>query len=183
MDYRYANRGKTLEELITHANEYYRAKGFGMLVKVPTEFIPLRDRHGKVFDVKVTHKATVDFMGRWQGAPIAVEAKSTSSGMIRLDAVQSNQVRDLDTWISVPGNPGAIGLVVVSFDYERFFAVPWEYWSLAYELRVEQEKRKGEAHAYEWTIPEKVSLKPKDMLPEWEVYLMPWGLDYMGVAK
>lgn len=180
MDYRYANRGKTLEELISHANIYYRRKGMGMMVKVPTEFIPLRDRRGKVFDVKVTHKATVDFIGRWQNWPLAVEAKSTSSGMIRLDAVQDNQAQDLDAWTA---NPEAVALVVVSFDYERFFAVPWEYWSLAYEVRVSQEKRKGALSAWGWDVPEKVSLRPSDLLPEWEVYLRPWGLDYMGVAK
>lgn len=181
MDYRYANRGRSLEELMAHANDYYRSRGMGIVHKIPTEFIPLRDRRGKVAGVKVTHKATVDFIGRWLNAPLAVEAKNTSSGAIRIDAVQEHQANDLDEWIS---EPDAIGLVVVSFGYERFFAVPWEFWSVAYDVRIRQADRASHiAVKYEdarWKVPEKMSIRAEELLPEWEVYLMPWGLDYMG---
>lgn len=184
MDYRYANRGKSLEELIDHANGFYRSRGLGLMVKVPTEFIPLRDRQGRVHGVKVTHKATVDFIGRWQGMPLAVEAKSTSTGTIRLDAVQDNQATDLDAWTAATG---AAGLVVVSFGYERFFSVPWQFWCEAYDLRCRQRRRDATLWVryggLDWKVPPKMSLTADDMAPEWEVFMAAWGLDYMGVMR
>lgn len=178
----YANRGRSLEELISHANDYYRLKGLGMMVKVPTEFLPLRNSRGAVHGVKVTHKATVDFIGRWFGRPIAVEAKATSTGAIRLDAVKLNQAQDLTDWSF--GGYG-YGLVVVSFGYERFFAVPWQAWSEAHYVRVIKGERRSnliiEHGGVKWTVPKKVSLTADEIPSEWEVFMAPWGLDYMGV--
>lgn len=158
-DYSHANRGMSFEGIIRKTNEWYRSRGIAFIEKIPTEFIPLRDKYGRVFDVKVTHKASVDFIGRYYDKPIMVEAKHTGSGSIRLDAVQPNQAKDMDEFTA----GGGLGLVVVSFEFRSFFAVPWEIWGAAYDLRIRQKDLRSELTILGWAAPERLSLKPEDL--------------------
>lgn len=182
----YANRGKPLEEYINYANGRYQHAGIAMVQKIPTEFIPIRDRYGKVCSVKVEHKSTVDYIGRFRGHPIAMEAKNTSADTIRWDAVQPHQAAFLDEWCQ---QPGTIGLVLVSFNLERFFAIPWAFWGSAYDLRVRRNDRKTSVRisAFEdqWTIPTKKSARIEDLSPVWEVSGndRTYGLNYLQKAE
>lgn len=177
-DSRYANRGSALEELLRMSNESYRRKGIALIEKIPTEFLPIRDHNGRVVSFKVTHKASVDFIGRWHDHPISIEAKQTSSDAIRLDAVQENQARILDEFMV-----GGLGCVVVSFGGKRFFTVPWEFWGDAYDVRVRQSRRDSDlvvkAHGMEWDVPKKLSVRAEELLPEWEVFMGIGGLNYL----
>lgn len=182
----YANRGRTFEELIKYANARYESQQIAMIQKIPTEFIPLRDARGRVCSVKVEHKSTVDFIGRYKQYPIAIEAKNTNSGAIRFDEVQRHQADFMDKFTQ---HPGTIGLVLVSFNLQHFYAVPWAYWGKAYDLRV----RKGEKSPSvtfsalgEWyTIPAKKSLRIEDMDPSWAVSGQDprYGLNYLKNAE
>lgn len=175
-NYSYANRGTDFENIIRNSNEWYRRNGIAVIMKIPTEFVPLRDRYGRVYSVKVTHKATVDFIGRVYDKPIMVEAKHTGSGSIRLDAVQPNQVQDLDEFTA----GGGLGLVVVSFSFRDFFAVPWEWWTVAYNLRICQ-KSKEEHICMGVSVPIRMSLKPEDLEP-FRVYSKSYmTIDYLEV--
>ena len=71
----YGNRGMAFEDFIRFANDRYRARKEAAICKIPTEFIPIRDRSGKVVSCKVEEKSTVDFIGRVKNMPIAMEAK------------------------------------------------------------------------------------------------------------
>lgn len=182
----YANRGQDLEDYLRFANERYRNKGVAFLHKNATEFLPIRDRRGKIISCKVEGKATIDFIGRYKDFPIAVEAKKTVDGAIRWNAVQPNQAQDMDDFCR---EQGTIGLVVVSFNMERFFAIPWAFWSAAYEIRVFQNDKQTpvtiEAHGQKWTVPQKFSVRIEELNPEWEIpaHDYTYGLHYLEKAE
>lgn len=71
--------GAAFEQLIIMANELYRRKGHGVIQKIPTEWIPIRDRTGKIRTAKVDKKAAVDFIGVYQGWAVAFDAKHTNN--------------------------------------------------------------------------------------------------------
>jgi recombination protein U len=57
----FANRGMALEELIAAANWSYRQKKIAVIHKVPSEWLPIRNRSGKIISAKITKKAAVDY--------------------------------------------------------------------------------------------------------------------------
>ena len=185
-DFRFANRGTALEQYIKYANDRYRQRGLAFIEKQNTEFIPIRNSRGQVVNVKVEHKATFDFMGRYKNYPIAIEAKNTNTDTIRWDAVQPNQARDLDDFSS---QPGTIALVLVSFNLEHFYAVPWAFWGEAYDLRVRRDDRatsvRIKAFGEEWTIPTKKSARMEDLCPTWRIpgRSAMLGFDYLQNAE
>jgi recombination protein U len=79
-----ANLGRSFEELIEAANDFYFDHGIAAIIKVPTaitllrRYDPIRKRSiiDNAFPAK---KGTVDFLGQWGKLPIAFEAKSTEN--------------------------------------------------------------------------------------------------------
>ena len=181
-DRSYANRGKSLEDMINFANRRYDCKEIAMVQKVPTEFIPLRNARGQVYSVKVEHKSTVDYLGRYKGYPLAMEAKKTASGAIRFDAVQPHQAEFLDKFTK---EAGTIGIVLVCFDFQRFFAVPWTFWGAAYETRVRRDDRTSNltvsAFGEVWIVPKKKSVRIEELNVSWEIsgFDATYGLNYL----
>ena len=182
----YANRGKPLETFIEFANERYRFYQVAFIEKQNTAFIPIRDRRGRIIDVKVDHKATFDFMGRYKQYPIAIEAKETKQDTIRWDAVQPNQAKDLDFFCN---QPGTIGLILVNFYPDTFYAVPWAFWKEAYDLRVRKRDKSTSKRVFafneEWAIPKKFSAREEDFLPSWLISTKDssYGLNYLQNAE
>ena len=97
-----ANRGMDFESLINVSNEYYMTKGVAAIVKIPTEFIPLREG-GQIRTVKVTRKSICDYLGEYKGRPIAFEAKTTTKDFIYKRIVKDNQSGFLEKWASLGG--------------------------------------------------------------------------------
>lgn len=120
----YANRGSALEELIIICNQIYARDGIALIHKVPTEWIPLRDRTGKIFSAKVEHKAAVDFLGTFRGRPVAFDAKHTKEGRISWSRLESHQREFLLRW----ENCGGLAFVLVGWDMKRFYLVPIQEW-------------------------------------------------------
>lgn len=183
-DSRYANRGSSFERFIKYANDRYRHTGEAFITKQCTEFIPLRDANGRVNNVKVEHQATFDFLGRYKQYPIAIEAKNTNTDSIRFDAVQPNQAEDMDEFIS---QNGTIGLVLVSFGLRKFYAIPWSFWSMAYDLRVRRRDKDTDVtiHVFgqSWHIPKKYSVRRDELNPAWEISTRLHGMDYLQDAE
>lgn len=183
----YANRGQPLEQFIRFANDQYRRKKIATIEKLPTEFIPLRDQRGKICNVKVEHKSKVDFLGRFFRYPIAIESKNTNSDSIRFDEVQPHQADYMDEFTE---EPGTIGLIVVSFSLQRFYAIPWVFWQAAYNARVRPGATRTapvtvSAFGQIWTVPPKFSVREDELNPMWQVsgnhpYV---GLHYLEKAK
>lgn len=165
----YANRGMQLEEFVEYANARYRHHGIAVVEKVPTEFIPIRNRYGKVINCKVDRKAPVDFMGRYRNIPVAIEAKHTSTDRIRFSEVKDHQARFLNDFVGEYGL--GFGAVLVSFKMERFFMVPWCFWSAARDMWIRDRGEKAAVIEYwmSWTTPGKASVSADELLPEWEV--------------
>lgn len=170
----FANRGRDFEEFIIQVNDLYTRSGKAVVYKVPTEFLPIRDSTGQIKSCKVEHKSCVDFLGRYNSTPVAVEAKQTHTGRIDFDAVQPHQAAFLDAWTT----DKAVGMILVSFNLRRFFAVPWPFWKAARSAWTAQKgtaKKKRTpptvtAYGQTWTPP-MASAAPEDFLPAWEVHL------------
>lgn len=123
----FANRGRDFEDFVIQVNDLYTRSGKAVVYKVPTEFLPIRDSTGQIKSCKVEHKSCVDFLGRYNSIPVAVETKQTHTGRIDFDAVQPHQAAFLDAWTT----DKAVGMILVSFGLRRFFAVPWPFWRAA----------------------------------------------------
>ena len=177
----YANRGMTFESYIEYANERYRNHGVAVVVKQPTPFKPIRNRQGQVVSCKVEEKATVDYLGRYRGVPVAIEAKHTSTNRIRFDAVQDHQAKFLDDFVGEYGV--GFGAVLVSFQMERFFLVPWCFWKEARDLwrKSRGTKRMINSYAMTWETTGKASVSADELLPEWEIKQNnKYGLAYLS---
>lgn len=184
-DYRQANRGQAFEDFIGFANRRYREMGLAIVEKQNTHFIPIRDRNGRITNCIVQERSTVDYIGRAGNTPVAIEAKNTKGKNIRFDAVQEHQGAFLTDFCA---NGEGISLVLVSFSMERFYVVPWAFWRTGRDAW-EKAKRRGEKVAEKktvtfrgqtWTTSGKASVRPDELLPEWEVPMGGRiGLDYL----
>lgn len=185
-DIRQANRGQPLEYYIRFANEQYRRRKIASIEKLPTEFIPIRNAQRKICDVKVEHKSKVDFIGRYRNIPIAIEAKHTSTDSIRFDKVEPHQAEYMDEFTE---EPGTIGIIIVSFRLESFYAIPWVFWQAAYNARVRPGASRTkpvtvEAFGQTWTVPPKFSVREEELNPLWRVSgrHLNFGLHYLANA-
>lgn len=180
------NRGMDLESFITYASRRYRTLGIAVIEKQHTHFTPLWDRKTKrIVSCKVEEKATVDYMGRVGSTPIAFEAKSTQNDRIRYDEVENHQAEFLDDFTA---DCNGIGFVLVSFNLNTFYMIPWQFWKTARNAWKEaQRKGKRKANIYsvtfegqEWITNGMASVKESELLPEWEVKMDgKVGLDYL----
>ncbi|MBC7340907.1 MAG: Holliday junction resolvase RecU [Clostridia bacterium] len=119
----HANRGRAFEELIKLANRQYFERGLAVVHKVPTAWIPLRNRSGKIWGAKVEEKAAVDFLGMYRGCGIAFDAKHSETGRISWKRVEEHQARFLDRWYEC----GGIAFILAEVE-GRWWAVPWLFW-------------------------------------------------------
>lgn len=142
--YSTANRGMHFEELLEYTNTRYMNNKEAIVWKIPTEFIPLRNAYGQIVSCKVEKKSCSDFMGRYKGLPVAIEAKHTSSDRINYNRVEYHQA----TFLEMFQDKGyGFSAVILSFKMERFFFVPWPFWCAArnaWENRTDQKSRKAE---------------------------------------
>lgn len=165
-DYRQANRGRPFEELLKMVHANYQRYGAAVVHKIPTEFLPIRDAAGKIVSCKVEDKSCVDYLGRYYNIPVAVEAKHTMARRIKFSEVQDHQAAFMDDFCD---NPGAVGLVLVSFSLCRFYAVPWQFWKAARTGWQTGTQEPVTAYGQTWTPPGKASASPEELHPEWEV--------------
>lgn len=181
----YANRGRPFEELLKLANARYQAAGRACVHKVPTEFLPIRDARGNVVSCKVEEKSCVDYLGRYYNIPVAIEAKHTEEHRIQFDRVEPHQADYMDDYCK---SPGAVGLVAVSFNMRRFFAVPWPFWKEARNVWLAGHQRgvsaPVKAYGWFWDTPGMASVTPEQLLPEWEIKCGgPFMLPYLDIIE
>jgi len=184
----YANRGMPLEDCIQYSINHYQYSHEAVICKIPTKFIPIRNAYGKIVNVKVEEKSTVDFIGRYKGIPVAFEAKNTNTNRISLSAVQPHQERFLDSWDL---QPGAAAFVIVAFNnLQDFYRIPWSYWKTCLELwRTSKGKKQHvKIGGLIWTTTGKASMAPEELPPAWKldasnVYRLPFLEDVEKITE
>ncbi len=114
-------RGSTLEDMINHTNEIYRAGKLALIQKIPTPITPVEidneSRHITLayFD----QKSTVDYIGTVQGIPVCFDAKECAQNTFPLQNVHEHQVAFMQEF----EEQGGIAFFIVSFTQldERYY--------------------------------------------------------------
>lgn len=102
----FANRGRDFEDFVIQVNDLYTRSGKAVVYKVPTEFLPIRDSTGQIKSCKVEHKSCVDFLGRYNGTPVAAKVEADQDHAHRFvgrPGVQEGRLVGLHR-PAVPGN-------------------------------------------------------------------------------
>lgn len=119
------DRGRQLEELVEAACAWYRERNLADIEKTPEPMKILGRQESGRFLACYTRKAQPDFKGTLQGGrAVVLEAKNTDTGRITQDRVSPAQWAALDRHESL----GAAVFVLVSFQLERFYRIPWRVW-------------------------------------------------------
>lgn len=168
----FANRGRDFEDFVIQVNDLYTRSGKAVVYKVPTEFLPIRDSTGQIKSCKVEHKSCVDFLGRYNGPLLRWRRSRPTPAELILTRCSPTR---RPSWTT----DKAVGMILVSFNLRRFFAVPWPFWRVArtaWASQKETAKRKRTpptvtAYGQTWTPPPMASAAPEDFLPAWEVHL------------
>ena len=180
----YANKGRAFEDLIEFANAQYRRQSIAVIGKQNTKFLPIRNGQGQLVSAKVEEKATVDYLGRYKGTPVAIEAKHTESDRIQFSRVEPHQADYMDDFCK---DSEAIGIVLVSFSLRRFFAVPWPFWKAArdaWETSRSKTKIPVKAYGWEWDTPGMASANAAQLHPDWEIKTGGTsGLPYLAIIE
>ncbi|KLU61712.1 holliday junction resolvase RecU [Peptococcaceae bacterium CEB3] len=121
-----ANLGMILEQQIFLACDWYAARGYALIQKIPTPWEPER-RDGRIIGAHPAKKSTIDFLGALapHGQAIALEAKEEQTAAIRKSRVKPHQVKFLKTLAACGG---AAYIVVGFYNANRFFLVPAPLW-------------------------------------------------------
>lgn len=128
----YANRGKNLESMIETSNQRYSFQGRALIQKIPTpvKVLDINSRTGKIKNGFYEQKSTVDYIGLYEGIPIAFDAKETSiETRFDLSNVKQHQYEYLKDWV----NNGGIGFLIIYFNsLDEIYYLPFKlldkYW-------------------------------------------------------
>lgn len=118
--------GAWFEGQIAAACNHYISKGHAVIYKTPepTKQLSKMDRNGR-FTACYEKKAQPDFEGTLKtGRSVIFEAKYTSAGQIKHDAVTATQ----ETHLNFHSRLGAVCFVLVAFGPNDIYRIPWETW-------------------------------------------------------
>ncbi|MGM0370465.1 MAG: Holliday junction resolvase RecU [Bacillota bacterium] len=129
---RYGNRGKTFEQMIQTSNQQYKFQDKAVIQKIPTpvKVLDIDSYSGKIRSGFYEQKSTVDYLGTYQGVPIAFEAKETNvKTRFDLSNIKEHQYHFLKSWIK----SGGVGFILVQFSkldevYYLSFDLLEEFW-------------------------------------------------------
>lgn len=118
--------GALFEQMIEAACREYRQAGIAEIEKTPEAMKPLGHQNGRgQFMACYVKKAQPDFKGTLRGGgSIVFEAKFTSTGKIQQSVLLEQQAEALERHRIL----GAQCFVLVSFNFQSFFKIPWEVW-------------------------------------------------------
>lgn len=117
-------KGRSFEEDILRACEWYRRNGIAVINKVNEPYRVIKKLEGGRFIGQHTAAAEPDFKGVLKGGRgIAFEAKYTSKSRIQRSVVTQEQM----DWLQEQYDMGAIAFVCICIK-DRYFSVPWIVW-------------------------------------------------------
>ena len=118
--------GEHFENLISASLNWYKDKGVAFIEKTPEPMCPLRppNRMGQ-FLACYTKAGQPDFKGTLTGGRAVVfEAKHTDGDRIEYGRLTKEQIDSLTEHHRL----GAAAFIMVSFELQDFYRVPWETW-------------------------------------------------------
>lgn len=151
----YANRGKSLENLINVANEHYYRAGLGLIQFIQTPMKQIVSGGQKVW--VHAKKSTVDFFGTMKGGrSVAFDAKQTKS-KTRFDFkyIGFHQMKFLEETLKL----GGAAFFIIEFTaYNKIFFVPYQKIAPLFYEAWDEEGAKSVK--YEWFITECPQIRP-----------------------
>lgn len=142
-------RGSTLEDTINFTNDMYRAKGIGVLQKIPTPITPveLSKDHSKITLAYFDKQSTVDYIGLAQGVAICFDAKETSLKSLPIQNIHEHQIEFMEAFQAQKG----VAFLLVHFSvYDEYYFLPFEVLKEYYDGA-----RKGERKSIPYSAFEK----------------------------
>ena len=92
------HRGDVFEEIINMSNKMYQRKGIALVQKIPTPMKPIR-RGNQIISAYYEEKSTLDYIGVYEGVPIAFDAKETKEeNRFPLNNIQNHQIEFMGNW-------------------------------------------------------------------------------------
>lgn len=129
--YRSRTEGAMFEKMIEHTLDYYRERKLAFVEKTPEPMKPIRRLERGQFVSVFTKCAQPDFKGTLKnGGSVCFEAKFTEDMKIQQNVVSPEQSESLRLHQEL----GAGCYVVVCFNFEKYFAVPFKAWDKMKEL-------------------------------------------------
>ncbi|MBC8589353.1 Holliday junction resolvase RecU [Paratissierella segnis] len=123
------HKGDAFEEIINISNKTYKRKGIALVQKIATPMKPIR-RGKQIVSAYYEEKSTLDYIGLYNGTPIAFDAKETKEeNRFPLSNVADHQIDFMGEWDKY----GGITFLLVNFvKLDKTFRLEWEilnkYW-------------------------------------------------------
>lgn len=130
------HKGDAFEEIINMSNKVYKRKGIALIQKISTPMKPIR-RGKQIVSAYYEEKSTLDFVGIYEGIPIAFDAKETKEERrFPLGNIQDHQIKFMENW----DEHGGITFLVINFKkLDKVYRLNWkilkEYWEQYQENR------------------------------------------------
>ncbi|MFJ5563842.1 Holliday junction resolvase RecU [Lysinibacillus xylanilyticus] len=144
-DFSFSNRGKTLEDEINEANDYYVKRRFAIIHKkpVPVQIVKVEYPSRSAAVIREAYfrtPSTTDYNGVWNGHYIDFDAKETASKTsFPLKNIHLHQMTHMQQVTEQNG----VAFIIVRFSaYERYFIVPYDVLQKAW-LAMENGERKS----------------------------------------
>lgn len=144
-DFSFSNRGKTLEDEIDEANDYYVKRRLAIIHKkpVPVQIVKVEYPSRSAAVIREAYfrtPSTTDYNGVWNGRYIDFDAKETASKTsFPLKNIHVHQMTHMQQVTEQNG----VAFIIVRFSaFERYFIVPYDVLQKAW-LAMENGKRKS----------------------------------------
>ncbi|WP_313232478.1 Holliday junction resolvase RecU [Tissierella praeacuta] len=130
------HKGDAFEKIINISNKVYQRKGIALVQKIPTPMKPIR-RGKQITSAYYEEKSTLDYIGVYEGVPIAFDAKETKEeNRFPLGNIQDHQIEFMKNWY----NHGGLAFLLIHFTkLDTVYRLDWLtlswYWKQYQENR------------------------------------------------
>jgi recombination protein U len=123
--------GALFENMIDASCKLYDLRGAAHIEKTPEPMKITQSFHNGYFKAVFTKQAQPDFKGTLAGGrSVVFDAKETDLDRIQQSAITPEQEKDLNKHEAL----GALCFILVSFNFQTFYRVPWDDWKKMREL-------------------------------------------------
>ena len=143
-DLSFSNRGKTLEDEINEANDYYIKRRLAIIHKkpVPVQIVKVEYPSRSAAVIREAYfrtPSTTDYNGVWNGHYIDFDAKETASKTsFPLKNIHEHQMTHMQQVTEQNG----VAFIIVRFSaFERYFIVPYEVLQKAWQAMENGERK------------------------------------------